>query len=217
MSDLHSQSRQQKEQAELRMIADAQRAKDTVQVQALLQRRSERFKRQEIDEAPFDPYNVPEMTRHRLYYKAETYFQQLLFWRPMIEVQRLDTVRLIEARPRFGYASIIRSLTPDSSGALYPWIFYVCNFPAKFGMDDQLFDSIPTSPGVTFFGLGLSVDTDGRIIGRNRSIRGNGLLFATSDPTEAFENVSRLCGVKKLWSALSRAPVRSQPRQQTIR
>ena len=172
----------------------------------LLQRRAEQIETMEATRQAIHPDDVAAMTTNRLQSKAETYFQQMLKWRPLLEVNRLDDVKILQTRPHLGYASIVWSQTPGNDGNLFPWIFYFCNFKARFGTNDDFFENIPLNFGVTFFGLALSLNEDGTVRGRNTSIRGNGLLFATSDPAEAFENVSRLCDMKKIWIAISKMP-----------
>lgn len=195
------------ETQELDQISAASKSKDAAQVQILVGRRADRLKAAEAQRALDETDDIAALTINRLRSKAEDYFQQMLCWKPLLEVQRVDSVRIFESRPEKGYASIIYSYTPNNEGVLYPWIFYFCNFRARFGTDDSFFQNIPMQSGVTFFGLAVTLDAEGKFAGRDTSVRGNGLLFATPDPAEAFENVSRLCDMRKLWNAISKMPL----------
>lgn len=189
---------------ELDHIAAARMNKDAALVQILVARRADRLRMAEARRSLEETDDMAVITMNRLRNKAEDYFQQMLTWKPLLEVQRVDSVRVLDQRPHQGYASVIYSYTPDTDGVFYPWIFYFCNFKPRFGTDDAFFQHIPNQHGVTFFGLAVTLDAEGKFAGRDAKVRGNGLLFATPDPSEAFENVSRLCDMRKLWNAISK-------------
>jgi len=194
----------QKYKFELAQLANAQKNKDIQEVKFLLQRRARRIEAIEAQMQPIDEADIAAVTSNYLQTKTEDYFQQMLEWKPLLDVGRFDDVRIIQKLPHLGYASIVWGETPDKEGNLFPWILYYCNFNAQFGTSDTFFENILPGSGTKFFGLALSLNEDGTVQGRNKSIRGNGLLFATSDPEEAFENVSRLCDMKRLRAAITR-------------
>ena len=194
----------QKYKFELAHITAAQKNKDIEEVKFLLQRRARRIEAIEAQMQPVDEADVAAVTTRYLQAKSEDYFQQMLQWKPLLDIGRFDDVKIIQKLPNLGYTSIIWGETPDKAGNLFPWILYFCNFNAQFGTSDTFFENITPGSGNTFFGLALSLNEDGTVRGRNTSIRGNGLLFATSDPEEAFENASRLCDMKKLRTAITR-------------
>ena len=194
----------QKYKFELAQIATAQKNKDIEEVKFLLQRRARRIEAIEAQMQPVDEADIAAVTSSYLQTKAEDYFQQMLQWRALLDVGRFDDVKIIQKLPHLGYASIIWGETPDKDDNLFPWILYFCNFNAQFGTSDTFFENIAPGSGIKFFGLALSLNEDGTVQGRNTAIRGNGLLFATSDPEEAFENTSRLCDMKKLRTAITR-------------
>lgn len=144
--------------------------------------------------------DVANITVQILSNKAGAYYRQLRDWRPHLKFEFLDKVKALEELPHLGFASITMGLIPEINEPPTPWIFYFANFNCVFGQEEQLFVDIKPSYGVCFFALALTVGPDGMINGRDRRKRGNGLLFSTRDPHEAFLSVSKLRSTQLAWT-----------------
>lgn len=143
--------------------------------------------------------DVARMTETMLNAKAGIYFEQLNKWRPDLMFRREKQCKLIDMMPHLGYAAITSGTIPEKDESNTPWMLYFANFKAKFGQGDVLFEDIPKEYGFTFFALALQMNDQGVITGRDLRKRGNGVLFATKDPTEAFQSIAKLREVQKLW------------------
>lgn len=166
-------------------------AKETRQTDFLLARKKHAAVPSVVREyTPTD--DVARITVQVLSNKAGVYYQQLRDWRPQLKFEFLDRVKALDELPHLGFASITKGMIPEKHEAPTPWIFYFANFNCRFGTEEELFVDIKPSYGACFFALALTVGPDGMINGRDRRKRGNGLLFATRDPNEAFLAVSKM-------------------------
>ena len=147
---------------------------------------------------------VAKATQTVLTGKSNVYHNQLINARPDLMFRRENQCKIIEALPHLGYAAITSGTVPNKEENNVPWMLYFANFNAKFGQGDVLFEDIPKNYGVTFFALALDVNEEGIVKGRDLDLRGNGLLFATKDPNEAFHNIVKLRETQKLWQMETR-------------
>ena len=144
--------------------------------------------------------DVAKITVQILGNKASVYHRQLSDWRPHLKFEFLNKVKALDELPHLGFAGITKGLIPEADDTRTPWVFYFANFNCRFGQDEDLFIDITPSYGVCFFALALTVGPDGQINGRDRRKRGNGLLFATRDPNEAFLAVSKMRMAQIAWA-----------------
>ena len=143
--------------------------------------------------------DVARMTETMLNAKAGIYFEQLNNWRPDLMFRREKQCKLIDQMPHLGYAAITSGTIPEKDETLTPWMLYFANLNTKFGKGEVLFDDIPKEYGISFFALALQMNDKGIITGRDLRKRGNGVLFATKDPNEAFQSIAKLREIQKLW------------------
>ena len=144
--------------------------------------------------------DVAKITVQILGNKAGVYHRQLTDWRPHLKFEFLNKVKALNELPHLGFAGITKGLIPEADDTRTPWVFYFANFNCRFGQDEDLFIDITPSYGVCFFALALTVGPDGQINGRDRRKRGNGLLFSTRDPNEAFLAVSKMRMAQLAWA-----------------
>ena len=147
---------------------------------------------------------VAKATQTVLTGKSGVYHHQLTTARPDLMFRRENQCKIIEALPHLGYAAITSGTVPDKEENNVPWMLYFANFNAKFGQGDVLFEDIPKNYGVTFFALALELNEEGIVTGRDLNLRGNGILFATKDPNEAFQNIVKLRETQKMWQMETR-------------
>lgn len=145
------------------------------------------------------PAQVAKATTTVLTGKSGVYHNQLNTFRPDLMFRKENQCKIIDVMPHLGYAAITSGTIPDKEENTVPWMLYFSNFNAKFGQGDILFEDIPKNYGVTFFALALELNDEGIVVGRDLRTRGNGLLFATKDPTEAFQNIVKLRETQKKW------------------
>lgn len=147
---------------------------------------------------------VAEVTEKSLLNIAEGYHRQLDAWRPDQKFRHVPQVKILDDYAHLGYAAITQGTIPDKDEQDRAWILYFANFNAKFGTGDALFVDVEKSYGVTFFALALQLDEQSIIKGRDMRVRGNGVMFSTKDPAEAFESVVKLRDVQKIWAEVVR-------------
>ena len=147
--------------------------------------------------------DVSKITVQILGNKAGVYYRQLHDWRPNLKFEFLDKVKALKELPHLGFAGITKGLIPEKDESTTPWVFYFANFNCRFGQEEDLFVDITPSYGVCFFALALTVGPDGLINGRDRRKRGNGLLFSTRDPNEAFMSISKMRTAQMAWAKMN--------------
>lgn len=99
--------------------------------------------------------------------------------------------RALNERPHLGYCHVTAARTLFGRNKPITWSFYICNFVSEIGETDDFFQQIRTGYGRMYFAVATEAEDKGeaRI---NRAVRGNGLLFRTSDPMAALKNVLML-------------------------
>ena len=164
-----------------------------------LERKKEEAEAKVPDRERVHTADVARMTETMLNAKAGIYYDQLNAWRPDLMFRREKQCKLIELMPHLGYAAITSGTIPEADGSNTPWMLYFANFNTKFGKGEVLFEDVPKNYGISFFALALQMNDQGVVTGRDLRKRGNGVLFATKDPTEAFQSIAKIREIQKLW------------------
>jgi hypothetical protein len=108
-----------------------------------------------------------------------------------IKFPKLLFSRSLTDTPHLGYCHVTAARTFFSPRRPVSWSFYICNFSAEIGDEKEFFGHIRTDYARMYFAVAIERQETGetRI---NRTVRGNGILFRTSDPAEALKNVLML-------------------------
>jgi hypothetical protein len=138
------------------------------------------------------PETVHTKTVATLTNKAYDYYCQLRACEPDLKFDYMEQTRMLSSVSHLGYSAITSGRFTDASGKTTHWVFYFANFDCVFGQGETLFESIPTSYGLTYFALALMVGEDKHVLGVDTSVRGNGVIFSTKDPNVAMDNVIKL-------------------------
>lgn len=98
--------------------------------------------------------------------------------------------RTFPERPHLGYCHVTAASTTVARQSV-SWSFYICNFFSQIGEAEQFFERINPDASRMYFAVAIEGEP-GEKIRINRSVRGNGVLFQTSNPQEAMRNVLML-------------------------
>ncbi|MFD1746675.1 DUF6656 family protein [Rhizobium helianthi] len=133
---------------------------------------------------------VAERTELRLAAAGETTHERINSVHKRIRFPRVIFSHALNERPHLGYCHV--TTAPATIGTKRTlWSFYMCNFTAEIGEDEEFFRRIRTDFGRMYFAVAIERDENG-LTRLNRSLRDNGVLFRTSDPNEALKNVLML-------------------------
>jgi hypothetical protein len=99
--------------------------------------------------------------------------------------------RTLDDSPHLGYCHVTAAKTFFSPQAPVSWSFYIANFFSEIGNEDLFFERINASYSRMYFAVAIKGEPDQKMQ-INRTVRGNGLLFKTTDPKEAMRNVLML-------------------------
>lgn len=144
------------------------------------------------DERRYLTYDeVAERTEKKLSAAGETTHERLNNVHRQIRFPKIIFSKALDERPHLGYCHVTTARTRFEHGRPIVWSFYICNFMADIGDGADFFQHIRTDYSRMYIAVALQPIQDGRME-IDRSIRGNGLLFKTNDPTEALKNVLML-------------------------
>lgn len=138
------------------------------------------------------PKTVQQKTALTLSNKAWEYYTQLKQSEPELKFEYLEQTRLLSEVSHLGYSAITFGRYTEVDDKVIHWAFYFANFDCVFGQGENLFESIPTTYGLTYFALALRLNEERQVEGLDTSIRGNGVIFSTKDPNVAMTNVIQL-------------------------
>ncbi|MBP2547802.1 hypothetical protein J2858_000695 [Neorhizobium galegae] len=134
---------------------------------------------------------VAERTERKLALAGEKTHERINAVHRRITFPKLLFSRSLSETPHLGYCHVTAARTFFSPSQPVSWSFYICNFSAEIGEAEQFFGQIRTDYARMYFAVAIERQDTGetRI---NRAVRGNGVLFRTSDPAEALKNVLML-------------------------
>lgn len=107
-------------------------------------------------------------------------FPKLIFHRTLAETPHLGYCHITVANSRFAEFENVQ------------WAFYMANFLADIGEDEQFFGGISRKPGRMYFAVAITPTEEAGRLKIDRKVRGNGVLFRTDDPRLAMKNVLML-------------------------
>lgn len=134
---------------------------------------------------------VAARTEKKLTSAGEKTHERINGFHKSIRFPKVLFSRSLEERPHLGYCHVTSARTVFGKTLPIDWSFYICNFVSEIGVEEDFFQHIRTDYGRMYFAVAIEAEEEGgtRI---NRKVRGNGLLFRTSDPNEALRNVLML-------------------------
>jgi hypothetical protein len=134
---------------------------------------------------------VAERTERKLAAAGERTHERINAVHRTIQFPKLLFSRSLTDSPHLGYCHVTAARTFFSPRRPVSWSFYICNFLAEIGDEEDFFGHIRTDYARMYFAVAIERQETGetRI---NRTVRGNGILFRTSDPSEALKNVLML-------------------------
>jgi hypothetical protein len=130
---------------------------------------------------------VAERTGRKLDAAGEKTHERINGFHRSIQFPKIVFHRTLDESPHLGYCHVTSASTVFSSNSPVTWSFYLANFFSEIG-DEQFFQRINARVPRMYFAVATE-KADGKTMQINRAIRGNGLLFQTSDPHEAMRNV----------------------------
>ncbi len=138
---------------------------------------------------------VAERTGARLETAGKTTHERLNSFHHEIKFPEIIFHRTLATAPHLGYVHVTAAKTSFADFKNVSWGFYIANFVASVGGEDGFFKSVDprTKNGRMYFAVAMKKEKDEEAgterLQVNRDVRGNGLLFCTSDPTSAFKSV----------------------------
>ena len=93
--------------------------------------------------------------------------------------------------PHLGYCHVTAARTQFAQYEQVNWAFYIANFFARIGQEENFFEDISLKYSRMYFAVAVHPDkqAEDKKLTINRDIRGNGVLFHTHDPQIAIRNV----------------------------
>lgn len=135
---------------------------------------------------------VAERTGRKLERAGNVTHDRINGFHETIRFPKLIFHRTLAQTPHLGYCHIT---VANSRFAEFPnvqWAFYMTNFLAEIGDEDQFFAGISKKPGRMYFAIAITpTEEEGRLT-IDRTVRGNGVIFRTDDPKLAMKNVLML-------------------------
>lgn len=150
---------------------------------------------------------VATITGRRLERAGETTHERLNGFHRAIQFPKLIFHRTLAAAPHLGYCHVTASKAKFAEYDEVNWAFYIANFFSEIGDSDNFFKHVTGRQGRMYFAVAMAADGSGdkQKLAINTAIRGNGLLFRTSDPKTAMKNVLMLGARNEQLRAIVRA------------
>lgn len=134
---------------------------------------------------------VAEQTAERLQAAGERTHEKLNSFHKSIQFPKLVFHRTLAEAPHLGYCHITAARTRFARYEEVSWAFYVANFFAEIGEEDDAFVKLDPRYKRMYFAVAVRTgeDTQDAKLKINREVRGDGVLFRTHDPQVAIRNV----------------------------
>ncbi|MDP2120325.1 MAG: hypothetical protein Q8K28_10510 [Hoeflea sp.] len=151
---------------------------------------------------------VARRTGIRLENAGRTTHQRLNTFHARIRFPEIIFHKTLSQAPHLGYVHVTASTTDFADHKDVSWGFYIANFKAEITAEDRFFQRIRPRTSRMYFAVAMKPADDGeprrQVI--NRDVRGNGVLFQTTDPTTALKNVlmlgARTADLRKIVAAI---------------
>ncbi|MDL2410299.1 hypothetical protein PY650_32815 [Rhizobium calliandrae] len=133
---------------------------------------------------------VAERTATRLRNAGEKTHDRLNSFHQSIRFPKLIFHHTLKDTPHLGYCHVTAARTQFAQYEEVSWAFYIANFFARIGQNDNFFEDINLKYSRMYFAVAVQPDQESpEKLTINREIRGNGVLFHTHDPQIAIRNV----------------------------
>ncbi len=133
---------------------------------------------------------VEEKTGRKLQAAGLKAHQQINGFHHSIQFPKMVFHRTLSDSPHLGYCHVTAARTKFARYKEVSWAFYIANFYADIGDNDNFFHHIDIKYGRMYFAVAIKPgEHTPEKMTIDRSVRGNGLLFNTDDPQVAIKNV----------------------------
>ena len=134
---------------------------------------------------------VAEQTAQKLRNAGEMTHGRLNGFHKSIRFPKLIFHHTLKDTPHLGYCHVTAARTQFARYEEVNWAFYIANFFARIGQEENFFEDISLKYSRMYFAVALHPDRQAsdKKLTINRDIRGNGVLFHTHDPQSAIRNV----------------------------
>jgi hypothetical protein len=133
---------------------------------------------------------VAEKTGRKLQTAGEKTHQHINGFHRSIQFPKMVFHRTLEDSPHLGYCHVTAARTKFAQYDAVSWAFYIANFYADIGDNDNVFEKIDVRYSRMYFAVAIRPgEHTPEKMTIDRNIRGNGLLFRTDDPQVAIKNV----------------------------
>jgi hypothetical protein len=135
---------------------------------------------------------VAERTGRKLENAGNVTHDRINGFHQSIRFPKLIFHRTLARTPHLGYCHITVANSRFAEFENVQWAFYMANFFAEIGEEEQFFADISKKAGRMYFAVAITpAEEEGRLQ-IDRKVRGNGVLFRTDDPKLAMKNVLML-------------------------
>ncbi|MFA1626717.1 DUF6656 family protein [Rhizobium mongolense] len=133
---------------------------------------------------------VSEKTGRKLHTAGIKAHQQINGFHRTIQFPKMVFHRTLADSPHLGYCHVTAARTKFARYEEVSWAFYIANFYADIGDNDNFFHHIDIKYSRMYFAVAIKPgEHTPEKMTIDRSIRGNGVLFRTDDPQVAIRNV----------------------------
>lgn len=135
---------------------------------------------------------VAERTGRKLERAGDITHERINGFHRSIRFPKLVFHRTLAETPHLGYCHITVANSRFAEFENVQWAFYMANFLAEIGDEEQFFAGISRKPGRMYFAVAIApAEEEGRLR-IDRTVRNNGVIFRTDDPKLAMKNVLML-------------------------
>lgn len=135
---------------------------------------------------------VAERTGRKLENAGNVTHDRINGFHQSIRFPKLIFHRTLAQTPHLGYCHITVANSRFAEFENVQWAFYMANFFAEIGEEEQFFADISKTANRMYFAVAITpAEEEGRLQ-IDRKVRGNGVLFRTDDPKLAMKNVLML-------------------------
>lgn len=135
---------------------------------------------------------VAERTGRKLERAGSITHERINGFHHSIRFPRLIFHRTLAQTPHLGYCHITVANSRFAEFENVQWAFYMANFLAEIGEEEQFFAGISKKPGRMYFAVAVAPTEEEGRLAIDRKVRGNGVIFRTDDPKLAMKNVLML-------------------------
>lgn len=138
------------------------------------------------------PEEVAEATGRKLENAGTVTHERINGFHRSIRFPKLIFHRTLDRAPHLGYCHITVANSRFAEFESVQWAFYMANFFAEIGDEQQFFADISHRPGRMYFAVAIAPTEEEGRLQIDRKVRGNGVLFRTGDPKLAMKSVLML-------------------------